>query len=68
MALLTRTGDQRWETHDGRFYFYGEYKGGHSKVCYSIGERTKEGDQHIEDVHGLREARAYLKALLEGAK
>jgi hypothetical protein len=68
MALMTRTGDQRWETHDGRFYLYGEYKGGHSKVCYSIGEHTQEGDQHIEDVYGLREARAYLKQLLEGVK
>jgi len=53
MALLTRTGDQRWETHNGRFYLFGEYKGGHSKVCYSIGERTEEGDQHIEDVMSL---------------
>jgi hypothetical protein len=66
MALLTRSGDQRWETHDGRFYLYGEYAGGHGRVRYSIGERTQEGDQHIEDVFGLRQARARLKEILEG--
>ena len=64
MALLTRTGDQRWETHDGKYYLYGEYLGGHARVRYSIGEHTPQGDMHIEDVYGLRQARAYLKQLL----
>jgi len=50
MALLTRTGDQRWETHDGKYYLYGEYLGGHARVRYSIGEHTPQGDVHIEDV------------------
>lgn len=64
MALLTRTGDQRWETHDGKYYLYGEYSGGSSLVRYSIGKRTPQGDEHIEDIKGLRQARAFLKELL----
>ena len=50
MALLTRTGDQRWETHDGKYYLFGEYTGGSSLVRYSIGKRTAQGDEHIEDI------------------
>ena len=65
MALLTRTGDQRWETHDGIYYLFGEYWGGHSKVRYSIGKRTPQGDEHIEDIYGLRESRQFLKDLLQ---
>lgn len=64
MALLTRVGDQRWETQDGVYYLYGEYSGGHSKVRYSIGKHTPQGDEHIEDVYGLRQARQFLQDLL----
>ena len=63
MALLTRTGEQRWETHDGKYYLFGEYLGGHSKVRYSIGKHTQQGDVHIDDVYGLQKARAYIKQL-----
>ncbi len=54
----------RYETKDGKYYMYGEYSGGCSKVRYSIGMHTEEGDKHIEDVLGYREARAFLKDLL----
>lgn len=54
----------RRETKDGKYYMYGEYVDGNSKVRYSIGRCTKQGDEHIEDVLGYREARAYLKQLL----
>lgn len=54
----------RYETKDGKYYMYGEYSGGNSKKRYSIGMHTEQGDQHIEDVLGYREARAYLKQLL----
>ena len=65
MALLTRAGDQRWETQDGTYYLFGEYLGGHSKVRYSIGKHTPEGDLHIEDIYGLRQARQFLQDLLK---
>lgn len=54
----------RYETKDGKFYMYGEYSGGNSKKRYAIGRCTEQGDQHIEDVLGYREARAFLKNLL----
>jgi hypothetical protein len=64
MALLTRTGDQRWETHDGKYYLYGQYTGGNGRVRYSVGKHTPTGDEHIEDVFGLRQARTFLQDLL----
>jgi hypothetical protein len=54
----------RRETKDGKFYMYGEYSDGIPKVRYSIGRCTPQGDQHIEDVLGYREARAFLKDLI----
>ena len=54
----------RRETKDGKFYMYGEYSDGIPKVRYSIGRCTDQGDQHIEDVLGYREARAFLKDLI----
>ena len=54
----------RRETKDGKYYMYGEYVDGNSRVRYSIGKRTEDGDVHIEDVIGYREARTYLKQLL----
>ena len=64
MALLTRTGEGRWETHDGEYYLYGEYTDRNSRVRYSIGKHTPQGDEHIGDVLGLRQARAFLQDLL----
>jgi hypothetical protein len=54
----------RRETKDRKFYMYGEYSGGNSKMRYSIGRCTEQGDQHIEDVLGYKEARAFLKDLI----
>jgi hypothetical protein len=54
----------RRETKDGKYYMYGEYSDGIPKVRYSIGRCTEQGDQHIEDVLGYREARAFLKDLI----
>ena len=54
----------RHETKDGKYYMYGEYQEPNQKKRYSIGRCTEHGDEHIEDVLGYREARAYLKQLI----
>jgi hypothetical protein len=54
----------RRETKDGKYYMFGEYRDGNSKVRYSIGRCTEQGDEHIEDVLGYRQARAFLKDLI----
>ena len=43
---------------------YGEYQEPNQKKRYSIGKCTEQGDQHIEDVLGYKEARAFLKDLI----
>ena len=61
---LRQENKMRRETKDGKYYMYGEYSNGIPKVRYSIGRCTEQGDQHIEDVLGYREARAFLKDLI----
>jgi hypothetical protein len=55
----------RRETKDGKYYMFGEYVDGNSKVRYSIGRCTEQGDEHIEDVLGYRQARAFIKNLVK---
>jgi hypothetical protein len=55
----------RRETKDGKYYMFGEYVDGNSKVRYSIGKCTEQGDEHIEDVLGYRQARAFIKNLVK---
>lgn len=54
----------RRETKDGKYYMYKEYADGIPKARYSIGKCTEHGDEHIEDVLGFKEARAFLKDLV----
>lgn len=64
MKSVTKRPDQVGyrETHDGKYYMFPIYQG--SKQLYSIGKITGQGNEHIEDVKGYKEAVKRLREII----